>query len=224
MRWLINKMKVAYKREWQLEQHVTIDETMVKYKGKYCFAWQYMPRKPIKWGLKVWVMVDATSHIISNFEFYCKKSIANLAGGMSQRAEQNLMHQVVTDLTAGLDNKSHIITMDNFFTSVGSFHDLEHRGIYAIGTMHSNCIGLHLNMRKIKEFRKRGQGNLQWFIHNSRKMCSVLWKSKCMSYYFLLMHHQLHRETHGIARFLGRMVQEGPTFLHPLCFRNTPGT
>jgi hypothetical protein len=155
---------------------------MVKYIGKYCSAWQYMPKKPIKWGLKVWVMVDATSHIISDFEVYCGKSTTNLVGGMSQRVEQNLAHRVVMDLTAGLDNKGHVITMDNFFTSVGLFHDLEHRGIYAIGTMHSNRIGLHPDMRKIKEFRRQGQRDLEWFMHNSRKMCTVLWKSCTTNY------------------------------------------
>ena len=44
--------------------------------------------------------------------------------------------------------------------------------------MQSNYIGLHPDMRKIKEFCRRGQGDLDWFMHNSRKMCSVLWKDK----------------------------------------------
>jgi hypothetical protein len=87
-------------------------------------------------------------------------------------------HRVVTNLTTWLDNKGHVITMDNFFTSVGLFRDLERRGIYAIGTMRSNRIGLHPDMKKIKEFRRRGQGDLEWFMHNSRRMCLVLWKDK----------------------------------------------
>jgi hypothetical protein len=40
-----------------------------------------MPKKPIKWGLKVWVMADATSHIIYDFEVYCGKNTATLGGG-----------------------------------------------------------------------------------------------------------------------------------------------
>jgi hypothetical protein len=187
MRWLINEMKASYKREWQLGQHMTIDETMINYKGKYCLARQYMMKKPIKWDLKIWVMVDATSHIISDFEVYCSKSTATLARGMSQGVEQNLVHRVVTDLTTGLDNKDHVITMDNFFTSVGLFRDLEHRGIYATETMRSNHIRLHLDMKKIKEFRKRGQGDLKWFMHNSRRMYLILWKDK-MSVLLLSTH------------------------------------
>ena len=105
-----------------------------------------MPKKPIKWGLKIWIMADATSHIISDFKVYCSKSTATLGGDMSQRAKQNLAHQVVMDLTASLDNKGHVITMDNFFTSVGLFCGLECCGIYGTGTMGSNCIGLHPDM------------------------------------------------------------------------------
>jgi hypothetical protein len=135
-------------------------------------------------------MADATSHIISDFEVYCGKNTATLVGGMSQCAEQNLAHQVVTDLTTRLDNRGHVITMDNFFTSIGLFRDLECRGIYATETMHSNRIGLHPDMRKIKEFRRRGQGDLEWFMHNSRKICSVLWKDK-MSVLLLSTHAPL---------------------------------
>jgi hypothetical protein len=98
--------------------------------------------------------------------------------GALARKEQALAHRVVTDLTAGLENKGHIIVIDNYFISVGFFRDLEQRGIYAMGTMRSNRVGLHPDMKKVKEFKRRTQGDLEWFMHESRKMCSVLWKDK----------------------------------------------
>ena len=39
-------------RRWALH-----DETMVKYKGGVFFR-QYMPKKPIKWGIKVWMLAE----------------------------------------------------------------------------------------------------------------------------------------------------------------------
>jgi hypothetical protein len=39
--------------QWNVGQFITIDEMMVRYKGSYCPARQYMPKKPQKWGLKV---------------------------------------------------------------------------------------------------------------------------------------------------------------------------
>jgi hypothetical protein len=80
--------------------------------------------------------------------------------------------------------------------------------------MRSNCIGLHLDMRKIKEFRRRGHGDLEWFMHDSRKMCSVLWKDKM---HVLLLSTHAPLITPGNPRDCmvpRQMVQEGPTFLH----------
>lgn len=36
MRWLISEMQRRFKSSWHLHQEVTVDETMVPYKGKYC--------------------------------------------------------------------------------------------------------------------------------------------------------------------------------------------
>jgi len=36
---------------------MSIDEAMVKYKGRVFFR-QYMPKKPIKWGIKVWMIAE----------------------------------------------------------------------------------------------------------------------------------------------------------------------
>ena len=38
---------------WVAGKHITIDESMIKYKGKYVGFVQYMRDKPIKHGLKV---------------------------------------------------------------------------------------------------------------------------------------------------------------------------
>jgi hypothetical protein len=58
-RWLIDAIRNSCKREWKLGEFLTIDETMVRYKGSYCPARQYMPKKPVKWGLKVWCVADS---------------------------------------------------------------------------------------------------------------------------------------------------------------------
>jgi hypothetical protein len=42
-------------------------------KGKYCPIQQYMPRKPMQFGLKVWAAADTISKYLWNFEVYCGK-------------------------------------------------------------------------------------------------------------------------------------------------------
>jgi hypothetical protein len=53
---------------------MTIDEGIIMYKGMYCPIRQYMPRKPVRFGLKVWVAADTLSKYLWNFEVYCEKS------------------------------------------------------------------------------------------------------------------------------------------------------
>lgn len=36
---------------------MAVDESMIPFKGK-CFIKQYMTKKPIKWGYKVWCLAD----------------------------------------------------------------------------------------------------------------------------------------------------------------------
>ena len=45
---------------------------MVKFKGRSLLN-QYLPKKTVKRGLKVWCMVDATNGYITNFEVYTGK-------------------------------------------------------------------------------------------------------------------------------------------------------
>ena len=77
-------------------EFVTIDETMVRYKRMYCLARQYMPKKPVKWGVKVWCTADSKSKFIYDFDIYCGTTQATLESRASIMDEQNLIHWVVT--------------------------------------------------------------------------------------------------------------------------------
>jgi hypothetical protein len=77
---------------------------------------------------------------------YCGKNedyeeVAHVA-----REEARLAHKVVLDLAA------HVISMDNFFTSVGFFEELASMQIYATGTFRSNRIGLPLVLKNTWAF------------------------------------------------------------------------
>ena len=41
-------------------QHLSVDEGMIRYKGRLFFR-KYMPRKPVKWGIKVWMAAEANT-------------------------------------------------------------------------------------------------------------------------------------------------------------------
>ena len=51
---------------------VTVDEQLVKFRGRCSFR-QFMPNKPGKYGLKVWIAADSTSHYCFNASVYLGK-------------------------------------------------------------------------------------------------------------------------------------------------------
>jgi hypothetical protein len=181
VRWLFEEIGNMCKENWNLGQHLAVDEMMIKYKGSYCLSRQYMPKKPVKWGLKIWCLTDSISKYVYNFDIYSgapSNPLETNEGQKRRKGEPQQALKVVKKLTEELQGRHHCISMDNFFSSVELFRDLEAVGIYASGTIRSDRVGLPSDLKKLKEFKKNPQGTLDWRMHQSRKMCLVLWKDK----------------------------------------------
>ena len=108
-----------------------VDEAMVPYKGRSSLK-QYMPKKPVKRGFKIWVRADSVTGYVSRFQVY---------SGKEKSSEKGLGNRVVKELTADLHHKNHQVYCDNFFSSFQLFSDLLSNGIYACGTIRSNRNG-----------------------------------------------------------------------------------
>ena len=71
VRWMLDEIWDRIKAMWNPNQQMTVDEGMIMYKGKYCPIQQYMPMKPVRFGIKVWVGVGLGGHgqilIIDNY-------------------------------------------------------------------------------------------------------------------------------------------------------------
>ncbi len=50
-------------------KHLAIDEAMIKFQGRSSLK-QYMPKKPIKRGIKVWVLADSTNGYFCRLQVY----------------------------------------------------------------------------------------------------------------------------------------------------------
>lgn len=86
---------------------IAIDESMIKFKGRNS-AKQYLPKKPIKRGYKVWALADKNGYLW-NFELYTGKS--------RDLTEKNLGARDIKHLSQPLQNKNHNLYFDNYFTS-----------------------------------------------------------------------------------------------------------
>jgi hypothetical protein len=180
VRWLFTEIRDCCIEQWNLGQFITIDEMMVRYKGSYCPARQYMPKKPEKWGMKIWCLADSVTRFVYNFDVYCGASYESIGDPKSKKGEAKQGQRVVESLVGGLDDLGHVVVMDNFFSSVELFRDLERRGIYATGTIRANRIGLPHIFKNLVAFKKKTvtQGTLEWRMHDDCKMSSVMWKDK----------------------------------------------
>ncbi len=104
---------------------LAVDEAMIKFQGRSSMK-QYMPKKPTKRGIKVWVLAD------SDNGYFCRLQV--YTGKKGNTTENNLGSRVVKDLTFDFRNKWHHIFFDNYFNSKQLLCDLEAVGLYGCGT------------------------------------------------------------------------------------------
>ena len=151
----------------------SIDEAMIAFKGRASIK-QYMPKKPVKRGIKVWMRSDSSNGYISQFDVYTGKSGNDTEGGLGEN--------VVKRLTRAITGKYHCVYMDNFFTSVPLFFHLLQENIYACGTLRSNRRYLPDDLRKVMtkgvgergEYVYRQDGNLVVTVWQDTKPVSML--------------------------------------------------
>ena len=126
---VISAVVAACRTLYRSNREISIDEAMIAFKGRSLMK-QYLPKKPIKRGFKVWVRADSHNGYISQFECY--------TGKKGDTAEAGLGGNVVIRLTRDLVGKNYHLYMDNFFSSVSLYKSLLLDKIYSTGTLRSN--------------------------------------------------------------------------------------
>ena len=89
-----------------------------------------MPKKPDKYGIKFWVLVDLETKFCLALKPY--------TGADPNRAERSLGCHVVMELIQPFSNKGFNITADNFFTSCELAEELGKKKTTLVGTLRTN--------------------------------------------------------------------------------------
>lgn len=92
---------------------------------------QYIPAKPVKWGVKVWVLCDSVNGYICTFDVYTGNDPPAVLLCMP-------MDSIVMKLVQSYLKKGHVIYTDNCYSSPQLFEDLLKEGTYASGTVRTN--------------------------------------------------------------------------------------
>ena len=144
---------------------VAIDEAMVKYKGRSSLK-QYMPKKPIKRGFKVWMRADSATRYVSEFTVY--------EGKVADKTEKGLGANVILSLTKSIKGHYHHVYFDNFFTGIELLLELLRQGTYGCGTMRSDRKGFPVTL---KSHVKKGLANRGDHLYSRNGNVSVvLWQ------------------------------------------------
>lgn len=133
----------SFRKCLNLHEHVAVDESMIRFKGRSSLK-QYMPKKPIKRGFKVWILADESGYAWK-FDIYTGKS--------SEGTQKDLGASVVKKLCEDLIGSGRKIYFDNYFNGVELLTWLKENKLNACGTVNSHRKNLP-NFKPDKQFKK----------------------------------------------------------------------
>ena len=145
---LLNLLLESYKDAYIPTQNLSIDESMISFKGRLSFL-QYLPKKPHKWGMKAWVLADSSNGYTWGWSLYTGKEV--------DCPERGLPHCVAMNLVDDqrLEGKGYIVFTDKFYASPALFRDLAEKGYGACGMARKDRRGIPISVRDTR--LKRGE-------------------------------------------------------------------
>lgn len=158
VRKLSDSVLEACQRNFGYEQELSIDESMISFKGRNKMK-QYMPRKPTKWGFKVFVLAGAKT----GYVYRCK-----IFTGLKEFSPE----RVCCDLLEGMSNKH--VFMDNWYISIPVVERLLTQGIHTTGTIKKERKHLPAKFKEQTENMKFGE--VKFWNKGDITLCA--WKDK----------------------------------------------
>lgn len=116
---------------YNVGEYVTIDEQLQPFRGRCPFR-QYMPKKPARYGVKIFALVDSRVFYTYKMEVYTGQQ----PKGPFQL--DNSPGSVVKRLMSPLYNSGRNLTVDNWYTSYPLSQELLKKKITVVGTLRKN--------------------------------------------------------------------------------------
>lgn len=118
------------KRMYRPGCYMCVDEQLLPFRGRVSFR-QYIPSKPDKYGMKIFLLVCQNSHYIFNAIPYCGR---NETGTV----HVGLASDIVKEICIPIYSSGRNITCDNYFTSADLAEHLSSKNLTLLGTMKQN--------------------------------------------------------------------------------------
>jgi hypothetical protein len=129
LRNIMNLFSTKCRANYNPSPFITVDEQLVTFRGRCPFK-MFIPSKPGKYGMKVWMLCDAESSYCINLQPYIGRTMGVRDVGQGTR--------VVLELTDHITGSGRHITGDNFFTNITLLRSLLGRRMTYTGTLRKN--------------------------------------------------------------------------------------
>ena len=157
---LIDHFTHYFSHNFQPSKNISLDESMIAFKGRTPHLRQYMPNKHhARFGIKLWCVCDVATGYTCTFEIFEGKAQRPARGNL------NVTHATTIRLLeqAGLLDLGYNVGFDNYFSSPALMLHLYQRGTTATGTVRRNRVGLPSTLQ---EARLQNQETVEWRLGN----------------------------------------------------------
>ena len=116
----MNKLSAKFREYYNLEQNITIDESMIHFKGRSEYTF-YIPMKPIKYGFKLKVLIESSTGYYYNYFLDIDKN--NLPKYLKvikfeENNENKYIEFIELSLVSCLPFKSYNLFMESWYNSI----------------------------------------------------------------------------------------------------------
>ena len=155
---VLDNLTEKWKRSYNLGEQLSIDEAMLNWQGRVPFK-VFMKNKPIKHGIKSYVLANAKTFYCWNISIY-------------KRDKKTIKETVLNLLTPKCYGIWHSLYMDNFYNSVSLSEALLEKKIHTVGTL--RCFrGEPLEIRKPSRMKTH-----EVVARDNGKVVVMAWKDK----------------------------------------------
>ncbi|KAM3837991.1 piggyBac transposable element-derived protein 4-like [Diretmus argenteus] len=123
VRLVLDLLLTKFREMYQPSQNISVDEGMLLWRGRLCFR-VYSPAKPIKYGIKNYILCDSTNGYCYSMKPYC--------------GTYSTLQDTVSFLIDGLEGFGYRLWMDNFYNSESMCRLLLSLQMHSAGTLRVN--------------------------------------------------------------------------------------
>ena len=155
---------------YQPNREVAVDERMVASKHRFSGIRQFIKDKPVRFGIKLWVLACSLTGYTYDFFVYLGKKNTALTD-----KTKGLAHNVTLKLCDSLLHQGYRLFTDCFYTSLGLGQELLGKKIYLVGVLKSNSLSIPEEIKDVKCWEKLAtRGDMRW--HRVNQFVFVQWK------------------------------------------------